>query len=156
MKAVRFGETRTLRTLAIRKDGSTFPVKPAEGIQNWCPNCGLRQSGYHKQKQTEETLQRGTQPPASINRQSAGLFYFKDAQGRYLLNIQHTFVYWKWNAKRMFLEKQHLIFIRMKLAEQYFKDEMDVVRNGKAMIARKTLLSQRYRAMHWHLTSKYL
>ncbi|MGA3287488.1 MAG: PAS domain-containing protein [Bacteroidota bacterium] len=83
------------------------------------------------------------------------LFYYKDEQGRYILNNPAHLRSIGAKCQEDVVGKTTFDYHPRELAEKYFADEMKVVRSGEAMIRKEELCFRRDTGkMHWHLTSK--
>ncbi len=156
-EAIRSDKQEPYEHLAVGKDGIIFSVE-ARGRNTQIGVRELRLTAIRditKQKQTEETLQRERNLLRVLIDNLPDLFYFKDAQGRYVLNNPAHLRSIGVTNQEETLGKTTFDFHPHELATKYFEDEMRVVRTGEAMIGKEELCYRKDTgAMHWHLTSK--
>jgi len=83
------------------------------------------------------------------------LIYFKDAEGRYVLNNLAHLRSLGVERQEDVLGKTTFDFHPSELARQYYEDEMQIVRSGTALLEREELaLHKDTGEKRWHLTSK--
>jgi PAS domain S-box-containing protein len=156
-EAERSGIQEPYEHRAMRKDGTIFPVE-ARGRSTQIGVRELRLTAIRditKQKQTEESLQRERNLLRVLIDNLPDLFYFKDAQCRYILNNPAHLRSIGMKNQEDVLGKTTFDFHPQELAEKYFEDEMTVVHTGKAMIGKEELCYRKDTGtMHWHLTNK--
>jgi PAS domain S-box-containing protein len=84
------------------------------------------------------------------------LIYFKDAQGRYILNNKaHLLSIGKEHQEEV-IGKTVFDFNPPELAQKYYEDEEQIIQTGKPMIDREEIAIHRDTGeQRWHLTSKF-
>ncbi len=106
-------------------------------------------------KRAEEALQHERNFLRVLIDNLPDLFYYKDEQGRYILNNPAHLRSIGAKCQEDVVGKTTFDYHPRELAEKYFVDEMKVVQSGEAMIRKEELCFRRDTGkMHWHLTSK--
>jgi PAS domain S-box-containing protein len=106
-------------------------------------------------KRAEEALQHERNFLRVLIDNLPDLFYYKDEQGRYILNNPAHLRSIGAKCQEDVVGKTTFNYHPRELAEKYFADEMKVVQSGEAMIRKEELCFRRDTGkMHWHLTSK--
>ncbi|MGD0591030.1 MAG: PAS domain S-box protein [Bacteroidota bacterium] len=106
-------------------------------------------------KRVEEALQHERNFLRVLIDNLPDLFYYKDEQGRYILNNPAHLRSIGAKCQEDVVGKTTFDYHPRELAEKYFEDEMKVVQSGEAMIRKEELCFRRDTGkMHWHLTSK--
>ena len=106
-------------------------------------------------RRSEEALERERSLLRTLIDNLPDLIYFKDTEGRYILNNRA-------HLRSLGVERQENILGKTtfdlnppELAEQYHKDEMQIVRTGEALLEREEpALHKDTGERRWHLTSK--
>jgi PAS domain S-box-containing protein len=108
-----------------------------------------------KHRQSEEALEHERNLLRVLIDNLPDLFYFKDAQCRYILNNPAHLSSIGAKSQEEVLGKTTFGSISSELAEKYLADEMKIIKTGEAMIGKEELLYRKdIGQMHWHLTSK--
>jgi PAS domain S-box-containing protein len=156
-ESIRNGQKGPIEYCDLRKDGTKLFVE----VRSSSVQIGGRElvisavRDITKRKQTEENLQHERNLLRVLIDNLPDLFYFKDAQCRYILNNPA-------HLRSIGAKNQDEIFGKTtfdshprELAEKYFADEMKVVKSGEALIRKEELCFRKDTGqMHWHLTSK--
>jgi PAS domain S-box-containing protein len=157
MNAIRSGREEPYEYVAVRKDGTQLPVE-VQGRLVRIDTRDFRLTAMRditKQKQTEEILHHERNLLRVLIDHLPDLFYFKDAQGRYMLNNPAHLRSIGAKRQEEVLGKTVFDFHPTHLAEQYFADEMKLVQTGESMIGKEELCFRHDTGkMHWHLTNK--
>jgi two-component system sensor histidine kinase/response regulator len=108
-----------------------------------------------ERKRAEEALRYERNLLRAIVENMPDLFYFKDAEGRYVLNNRAHLRSIGVEHQEEVLGKTSISFNPPELANQYTQDEMQIVRTGQALLEREELaLHKDTGEQRWHLTSK--
>jgi PAS domain S-box-containing protein len=143
--------------IALRKDGSTLLVE----VRARFMRIGVRDvrlaaiRDISERQRAQAALQAERNLLRTLIDNLPDLIYFKDNQGRYVLNnLAHL--------RSIGVERQEDVqgkttfdFNPHELAKKYFDDEMEIVRTGKAIIGKEEIAVHRDTGEErWHLTSK--
>jgi two-component system sensor histidine kinase/response regulator len=108
-----------------------------------------------ERKRAEEALLHERNLLRAVVENMPDLFYFKDADGRYVLNNRAHLRTIGVEHQEEVLGKTSISFNPPELAKQYAEDEMQIVRTGQAMLEREEpALHKDTGEQRWHLTSK--
>jgi PAS domain S-box-containing protein len=108
-----------------------------------------------KRKQAEEALAAERNLLRTLIDNLPDLIYFKDAEGRYVLNNRAHLRSMGAKRQEEVLEKTPFDFHPQVLAKQYHEDEMRIIRTGEALLGREELAVHKDTGeQRWHLTSK--
>jgi PAS domain S-box-containing protein len=108
-----------------------------------------------ERKRAEETVQRERNLLRTLIDNLPDLIYFKDSEGRYLLNNRPHLRSMGAEHQEDVLGKTSFDFNPRELALRYAEDEMEVVRTGKGLFGKEELALHRDTGEErWHLTSK--
>lgn len=161
MKVVRTGKAMIGKEeLCYRKDTgslhwhltSKIPLKDSQGKVTGfvCISHDITE-----QKRVQEAFQRERNFLRTLIDNLPDIVYFKDNEGRYVLNNQAHLRSIGASRQEDVLGKTTFDFNPPELAKQYFDDEMELVRTGKPMIEKEELALHRdTEVQRWHLTSK--
>jgi len=143
--------------IALRKDGTEFPVEVRARFMK-SKERELRVAAIRdmsERKKSELALQNDRNLLRTLIDNLPDLIYFKDAEGRYILNnLAHL--------KSMGVERQEVVlgkttfdFHPQELAQQYYEDERRIVATGNALPGREELAFHKDTGeQRWHLTTK--
>ncbi len=108
-----------------------------------------------KRKSAEEALEHERNLFQTLLDNVPDLIYFKDADGRYLLNNRNHLLSLGNKNQEEVIGKTSFDFDPHELAQQYYNDEMHVVQSGKPLFDKEELALRRDTGeQRWHLTSK--
>lgn len=108
-----------------------------------------------ERKRAEEALQQERDLLRAVIDNMPDLFYFKDAEGRYVLNNHAHLRSLGVERQESVLGKTTFDFNPPELAERYYEDEMQIVRTGEALLEREEVaLHKDTGEQRRHLTSK--
>jgi PAS domain S-box-containing protein len=108
-----------------------------------------------EQKRAEEELQQERNLLRAVIDNVPDLIYFKDAEGRYVLNNRAHLRSLGVEHQEEVLGKTSFDFHPQVLAKQYHEDEMRVIRTAEPLLEREELaLHKNTGEQRWHLTSK--
>jgi two-component system sensor histidine kinase/response regulator len=150
----------------IRKDGTVITVvehsralKDAAGnvtaFEGMLENITKRKLVEDANKQAEATVQHERNILRTLVDNLPDLIYFKDAEGKYILNNQAHLRSIGAERQEDVLGKSSYDFHPTELARQYQEDEMGIVRSGKPLLEREELAFHKdTEENRWHLTSK--
>ncbi len=112
-------------------------------------------SDITERKQADETLHHERNLLRTLIDNLPDLIFFKDTEGRYILNNTSHLKSIGANKQEEALGKTTFDYNPPELAEQYHKDEMQIVQTGKALNnKRECALHKDTGEKRWHLTSK--
>jgi PAS domain S-box-containing protein len=142
-----------------KKDGTFFPIFLSTSVVYDEKNQPIGLVGVAtditERKRAEEELQNERNLLRAVIDNLPDLFQFKDTQGRYLLNNRAHLKSIGAKSQEDTLGKTAFDFHPKELAEQYYKDEMNLVSTGEPIIDKEELvLMHETNEMRWHLTSK--
>jgi PAS domain S-box-containing protein len=143
--------------IALRKDGTTFIVEVRakfimqEGHQ-------LRVAAIRdisRRKTLEQSIENDRNLLRTLIDSLPDLIYFKDAQGRYILNNRAHLRSMGVERQEEVLGKTPFDFHPRDLAQQYHEDERRIVATGEPLPGREELAFHRDTGeQRWHLTTK--
>jgi PAS domain S-box-containing protein len=108
-----------------------------------------------ERKRADEALQHEHNVLRTLIDSLPDLIYFKDAEGRYILNNRPHLRSLGMERQEEVLGKSTFDFNPRELSEQYHADEMRIVQTGTALLDREERALHKDTGEHrWHLTSK--
>ena len=111
--------------------------------------------GINAREQSLQALQQSESRLISLLDNIPDLIYFKDAEGRYILDNRAHLRFIGASRLEDILGKTVYDFFPPDLAAQYSEDEMKVIHSGKPLLEKEEIVFHRDTGTkHWHLTSK--
>jgi PAS domain S-box-containing protein len=156
-EAHRTGMQGPYEHIALRKDGTILTVEVRARFLN-SRNRELRVAAIRdisEQKKSEEALENDRNLLRTLIDNLPDLIYFKDADGRYVLNNLAHLHSMGVARQEDVLGKTTFDFHPLELAQQYHDDERKIVATGNALPGREELAFHKDTGeQRWHLTTK--